>query len=144
MVMPKPDGEDAAATMQLALRDAQLTPADIHYINAHGTSTYANDICETRAIKRVFSGEYARVPVSSTKSMIGHALGAAPALEAAVSCLAIQHQVLPPTINYSDPDPECDLDYIPNHARQTRIDAVLSNAFGFGSANASLIFKKAR
>ncbi len=142
MVMPKPEGDDAAAAMRLALRDADLGPGDIQYINAHGTATYANDLCETKAIKQVFGEHSRRLPVSSTKSMIGHALGAAPALEAAVCCLALANQAVPPTINYAVPDPECDLDYVPNAARRLRLDAVLSNAFGFGGANASILFKR--
>ncbi len=142
MVMPRPDGEDAARTMRLALDDASLTPDGIDYINAHGTSTKSNDIAETKAIKAVFKSRARKIPVSSTKSMIGHSIGAAGAIEAVVSCLAIENQVIPPTINYEYPDPECDLDYVPNHPRKARIDTVLSNSFGFGNVNACLIFKK--
>jgi 3-oxoacyl-[acyl-carrier-protein] synthase II len=142
MALPEPDGEDAARAMRLALKDSGLRPEDVGYINSHGTSTRANDIAETKAIKKVF-GDYAyKVPVSSTKSMIGHAIGAAPAMEAVVCCLALEHQVIPPTINYQLPDPECDLDYVPNKAKNARFDAVLSNAFGFGSVSACLLFKK--
>jgi len=142
MVMPDPTGDDAAAAMRAALRDAGLAPENIHYINAHGTGTPANDVCETRAIRQVFGPHCRRLPVSSTKSMIGHALGAAPALEAAVCCLALSHQEIPPTINYEHPDPECDLDYVPNVSRRLKLDAVLSNAFGFGNANASIVLAR--
>ena len=144
MVMPQPDGEDAARTMRLAIRDAGVRPKDIDYINAHGTSTRANDLAETRAIKEVF-GDYAHeIPVSSTKSMTGHAIGAAGAIEAVAACLAIEKQVIPPTINYEFPDPECDLDYVPNAAREIKVKTVLSNSFGFGSVNACIIFRKCR
>jgi 3-oxoacyl-[acyl-carrier-protein] synthase II len=142
MALPQPEGEDASKAMSLALRDAALGPEDIGYINAHGTATVANDIAETKAIKRVFGDSARSVPISSTKSMIGHAIGAAGAIEAVVSCLAIEHQVIPPTVNLSHPDPECDLDYVPNEAREAQIDAVLSNSFGFGSVNACVVFRK--
>ncbi len=142
MVMPVADGEDAARTMVLALNDAGLDPEDIDYINAHGTSTRANDIAETRAIKKTFGDRACHIPVSSTKSMIGHTIGAAGAIEAVVSCLAIQHHTIPPTINYEEPDPQCDLDYVPNQAREKAIRRVLSNSFGFGSVNACLIFQQ--
>jgi 3-oxoacyl-[acyl-carrier-protein] synthase II len=142
IAMPEPTGEDAARTMMLALSEARVTPGEIDYINAHGTSTIANDVAETKAIKRVFGDFAYRIPVSSTKSMIGHSIGAAGAIEAAVSCLAIEHQTIPPTINLIHPDPECDLDYVPNQAREAKIDLVLSNSFGFGSVNACLLFKK--
>jgi 3-oxoacyl-[acyl-carrier-protein] synthase II len=141
MVMPVTDGEDAARSMALALKDADMDPEAVDYINAHGTSTRANDIAETRAIKKVFGDRAHRVPVSSTKSMIGHTIGAAGAFEAVVSCLALQRRVIPPTINYEEPDPECDLDYVPNEAREGKVGAVLSNSFGFGSVNASLVFR---
>jgi 3-oxoacyl-[acyl-carrier-protein] synthase II len=142
MVMPVPDGEDAARTMEAALQDAGLNIREIDYINAHGTSTRANDIAETRAIRRVFGNHASRVPVSSTKSMIGHTIGAAGAIEAVVSCMTLQEGIIPPTINYEHPDPECDLDYVPNQARKADVRTVLSNAFGFGSVNACLIFSR--
>lgn len=142
MVMPVADGEDAARTMTLALKDSALDLEEIDYINAHGTSTLANDIAETKAIKKVFGSRAHQVPVSSTKSMIGHTIGAAGAIEAVVSCLTIQNQMIPPTINYEEPDPECDLDYVPNKARKAKIRTVLSNGFGFGSVNACLIIRK--
>jgi 3-oxoacyl-[acyl-carrier-protein] synthase II len=141
MVMPMADGEDAARTMRLALKDAGLGPESVDYINAHGTSTRANDLAETQAIKKVFGDRAYQIPVSSTKSMIGHTIGAAGAFEAVVSCLSLQHQVIPPTINYEDPDPECDLDYVPNTAREGKLRTVLSNSFGFGSVNACLVFR---
>jgi len=142
IAMPEPTGEDAARTMMLTLSEAHVPPGEINYINAHGTATIANDMAETKAIKRVF-GDFAHgIPVSSTKSMIGHSIGAAGAMEAVVSCLAIEHQLIPPTINQTHPDPECDLDYVPNEARDAKINLVLSNSFGFGSVNACLLFKK--
>ncbi len=142
MVVPLPEGEDAAQTMRLALQDAAIDPATVSYINAHGTSTRANDIAETKAIKAVFGSSAYRIPVSSTKSMIGHTIGAAGAIEAVVCCLAIAHQKIPPTINYENVDPECDLDYVPQQARDVNIESAVSNAFGFGSVNASIVFQK--
>jgi len=142
IAMPEPAGEDAARTMMLALSEAHVSPREVDYINAHGTGTIANDWAETKAIKRVFGDFASRIPVSSTKSMIGHSIGAAGAIEGVVSCLAIAHQTIPPTINLTHPDPECDLDYVPNKAREAKIDLVLSNSFGFGSVNACLLFKK--
>ena len=142
IAMPEPTGEDAARTMMTALSEAFVQPADIDYINAHGTGTIANDVAETKAVKRVFGDLAYGVPVSSTKSMIGHSIGAAGAIEAVVSCLAIEHQLIPPTINQVHPDPACDLDYVPNEARDGKIGYVLSNSFGFGSVNACLLFKK--
>ena len=128
--------------MRAALADAGLPPEAIGYINAHGTSTDANDKNETAAIKAVF-GEHARkLAVSSTKSMTGHMLGAAGSVEAGICALAIDRGVLPPTINYTTPDPDCDLDYVPNVAREARVDAVLSNSFGFGGTNACLILTR--
>jgi 3-oxoacyl-[acyl-carrier-protein] synthase II len=125
-----------------ALRDAQLNPSDIHYLNAHATSTPLGDKAETVAIKHAF-GEYAyKLPVSSTKSMTGHLLGAAGVVEAIFSVLAIRDNVAPPTTNYHTPDPDCDLDYVPNTARKVNIDAALSNSFGFGGTNGSLIFRR--
>jgi 3-oxoacyl-[acyl-carrier-protein] synthase II len=139
MVMPKPDGKDAARAMQIALDDAQFAPEAIGYINAHGTSTQINDTVETIAIKRVFGEGAYRIPISSIKSMIGHSLGAAGAIEAVACCLTLKHQCILPTINYRHPDPECDLDYVPNESREAIIHSVLSNSFGFGGVNACLI-----
>jgi 3-oxoacyl-[acyl-carrier-protein] synthase II len=130
--------------MRNALRDAGLDPSQIDYINAHGTSTELGDRIETLAIKRCF-GEHARkVAVSSTKSMTGHLLGGAGGLEAGITVMAIRDQVAPPTVNYETPDPECDLDYVPNHARPMHIELALSNSFGFGGTNGALIFKRYR
>jgi len=142
IALPQPDGKDAARAMALALKEAGKEPGEIDYINAHGTATRANDIVETKAIKEVF-GEYAyNVPISSTKSMIGHGIGAAGAIEAVACCLALENQTIPPTINYKTPDPECDLDYVPNFARKAKLDLVLSNSFGFGSVNATILIKR--
>ncbi len=139
---PSPDGDGAIRCMRMALKDAGMSPGEVDYINAHGTSTDLNDASETIAIKQVF-GDYAyKVPISSTKSMIGHLLGAAGAVEAVFSVLSIRDQVCPPTVNYETPDPECDLDYVPNTARQHTIDIALSNSFGFGGTNAVLIFRR--
>jgi 3-oxoacyl-[acyl-carrier-protein] synthase II len=138
MTAPAPDGHGARRSMQLALDRAELAPGDIGYINAHGTSTEQGDIAETNAIKAVFGTS--TPPVSSTKSMTGHLLGGAGALEAAISILAMDRRLLPPTINLTEPDPQCDLDYVPNVARAAKVDAVLSNAFGFGGHNASVLF----
>jgi 3-oxoacyl-[acyl-carrier-protein] synthase II len=136
---PTEDGAGAAACMQLALRDADLQPQQIGYINAHGTSTPLNDATETRAIKRALGEHAYRVPVSSTKSMTGHLLGAAGALEAVLCIKAIETGIIPPTMNLQHRDPECDLDYVPNAARQAQVQVVLSNSFGFGGHNACLI-----
>jgi len=139
---PSEDGDGAYRVMRSALRDAKIEPHEIDYINAHGTSTDVGDRIETIALKRVF-GEYAKqVAISSTKSMTGHLLGGAGGLEAGISVLAIRDQIAPPTVNYECPDPECDLDYVPNHARPMKIDYALSNSFGFGGTNGCLIFKK--
>ena len=144
MTAPDPEGDGAARAMAGALADAGISPGDVGYINAHGTSTPYNDKFETLAIKRVF-GEHARkVAVSSTKSMTGHLLGAAGGIEAIASVLALHHGILPPTINYETPDPDCDLDYIPNQARKQDVELALSNAFGFGGTNATLVFRKYR
>jgi 3-oxoacyl-[acyl-carrier-protein] synthase II len=141
---PPEDGEGAYRVMRNALRDAGLEPTQIDYINAHGTSTELGDRIESMAIKRCF-GEHARkVAVSSTKSMTGHLLGGAGGLEAGITVMAIRDQVAPPTINYETPDPECDLDYVPNHARPMHIELALSNSFGFGGTNGALIFKRYR
>ncbi|MED4997116.1 beta-ketoacyl-[acyl-carrier-protein] synthase II, partial [Geobacillus stearothermophilus] len=128
--------------MRQALQDAGLKPEDIDYINAHGTSTEYNDKYETEAIKEVFGDHAYKLAVSSTKSMTGHLLGATGAVEAIFSVLAIRDGIIPPTINYETPDPECDLDYVPNEARKQDVRVVLSNSFGFGGHNATLIFKK--
>jgi 3-oxoacyl-[acyl-carrier-protein] synthase II len=142
MTQPRENGEGAARCMRNALRDAGLSPEAISYINAHGTSTPAGDIAETRAVKAMF-GDYAyQVPVSSTKSMTGHMLGAAGGIEAVFSVLALRDQVVPPTINLDNPDPECDLDYVPHTARELALEYVMSNSFGFGGTNATLIFRK--
>jgi 3-oxoacyl-[acyl-carrier-protein] synthase II len=139
---PPEDGDGARRCMAAALRDAGMNPADIHYINAHGTSTPLGDIAETRAIKQVFGEHTRRLAVSSTKSTTGHLLGAAGGVEAVFSVLAIRDRIAPPTINLENADPECDLDYVPNEARQLTIDAVVSNSFGFGGTNGSLIFRR--
>jgi 3-oxoacyl-[acyl-carrier-protein] synthase II len=139
---PAPGGEGAARSMQLAMADAGLTPADIDYVNAHGTSTPLNDKNETQAIKTAFGAERARkVMVSSTKSMTGHLLGAAGGLETVICALAIKNGIVPPTINYEHPDPDCDLDYVPNAARQTAVRAALNNSLGFGGHNSTLLLK---
>ena len=141
---PAPNGEGAQKCIQRALSDAKIAPGDVGYINAHGTSTAANDKNETAAIKAVF-GDHARsLAVSSTKSMTGHALGAAGGIETAVGALAIARKVLPPTINYQTPDPDCDLDYVPNEPREIAVDAVVSNSFGFGGTNAALVLARYR
>jgi 3-oxoacyl-[acyl-carrier-protein] synthase II len=139
---PAENGAGAAISMQLALENAGLKPADISYINAHGTSTYLNDKSETAAIKTVFGEQAYKTPVSSTKSMTGHLLGASGALEGIISALAIINNVLPPTINYETPDPVCDLDYVPNQPRKTTVNSVMSNSFGFGGHNATLILSR--
>ena len=139
---PDPDGTGAAGAMRMALEDADLSPKDISYINAHGTSTQLNDRIETKAIKAVFGEAAKRIPVSSTKSVTGHLLGAAGAIEFLACCMALQDQVIPPTINYKTPDPECDLDYVPNQARKAKLSVVLSNSLGFGGHNVSLIIRK--
>jgi 3-oxoacyl-[acyl-carrier-protein] synthase II len=139
---PAEDGDGMSRVMARALRDAGLQPTDIGYINAHGTSTQIGDKTETIAIKKVFGEHAYKLAVSSTKSMTGHLLGAAGGLESAIAALAVERGVLPPTINYENPDPECDLDYVPNQARQVAVRHVLSNSFGFGGTNASLIFSR--
>jgi 3-oxoacyl-[acyl-carrier-protein] synthase II len=139
---PAPDGEGAARCMAMALKDAGIHPEEIDYINAHGTSTDYNDLYETIAIKTVFKEHAKRVPVSSTKSMTGHLLGGAGGVEAIFTILTLYHGVIPPTINYETPDPQCDLDYVPNTARKANVRVALSNSFGFGGTNAVLIFRK--
>jgi 3-oxoacyl-[acyl-carrier-protein] synthase II len=139
---PSEDGDGAFRVMRNAMRDAGINPEQVNYINAHGTSTEVGDKLETLAIKRAFGDHARRLAVSSTKSMTGHLLGGAGGLEAGITVLAIRDQVAPPTINYEEPDPECDLDYVPNQARPMRIDYALSNSFGFGGTNGSLIFKR--
>lgn len=144
ITQPDENGEGAARAMRKALAQAGLAPDDIDYLNAHGTSTLMNDKLETVAIKKVF-GEYAySLPVSSTKSMTGHLLGAAGAVEAAASVLALLNGIIPPTANYENPDPDCDLDYVPNAARSASLEAVMTNSLGFGGHNASLVFRRYR
>ena len=139
---PSEDGDGGVRVMREAIGDAEVSPEQVDYINAHGTSTPFNDRLETLAIKRLF-GEHARkVAISSTKSMTGHLLGAAGGLEAGITALAVKHQMIPPTINYETPDPECDLDYVPNAKRAAKIDYALSNSFGFGGTNGALLFKR--
>jgi 3-oxoacyl-[acyl-carrier-protein] synthase II len=140
--MTLPALDDAVRSMRLCLQDAKTAPEDVDYVNAHGTSTPAGDVNETNALKEVFGDHVKRLPVSSTKSMTGHLLGAAGGIESVVTVLALTHGVLPPTINYETADPECDLDYVPNTARQAQVRYALTNSFGFGGTNASLLFKR--
>jgi 3-oxoacyl-[acyl-carrier-protein] synthase II len=142
MTSPSENGRGAAACMHNALLSAGMRPDEINYINAHGTSTQAGDVAETQAIKTVFGAKAHAIPVSSTKSMFGHLLGAAGAAEAIVCVLSITENVITPTINLDEADPECDLDYVPWHSRDAQLDAVLNNSFGFGGTNGSLIFKR--
>jgi 3-oxoacyl-[acyl-carrier-protein] synthase II len=139
---PAENGDGAYRVMRATIRDAHLEPEQIGYVNAHGTSTPLGDAIETRAMKRVFGDHVKKIAVSSTKSMTGHLLGGAGGLEAGISVLALRDQMLPPTINQESPDPECDLDYVPNHARKADFDHALSNSFGFGGTNAALLFKR--
>jgi len=141
---PEPEGTGAAASMTCALRDAGLGPADVAYINAHGTSTPLNDAMETRAIKRALGDHARRVAISSTKSMIGHLLGASGGVELVQTALTVERGIIPPTINYEFPDPDCDLDYVPNTAREARVPVAMCNSFGFGGHNASIIIGKLR
>jgi len=141
---PSTDGSGAMRVMKKALDDAGIAPADVNYVNAHGTSTPYNDRTESLAIRKVFGEHASKLAVSSTKSMTGHLLGGAGGLEAGISVLALHHQMLPPTINYETPDPECDLDYVPNKARSADVRYVLSNSFGFGGTNAALVFRRYR
>jgi 3-oxoacyl-[acyl-carrier-protein] synthase II len=142
MTAPAPEGEGAARCMRLSLKDAGIAPGEVDYINAHGTSTEYNDANETQAIKKVFGEHAFKLAVSSTKSMTGHLLGAGGAVEGVFSVLALRHGIIPPTINYENPDPDCDLDYVPNQARRADIRVVLSNSFGFGGTNACVIFRR--
>ena len=141
MTQPAENGDGAYRVMLASLKDAEIAPAEVGYVNAHGTSTQIGDAIETVAIKRTFGDQAKQIPVSSTKSMTGHVLGGAGGLEAGISVLALRDQILPPTINYKNPDPACDLDYVPNEARKANIRYALSNSFGFGGTNASLVFK---
>jgi 3-oxoacyl-[acyl-carrier-protein] synthase II len=142
MSAPAPEGEGAARSMKMALGHAKLNPEQIDYINAHGTSTPVGDKCETQAIKKVFGEHAKKMAISSTKSMTGHLLGAAGAVETAVCALAIRDGIVPPTINYENPDPDCDLDYVPNKARQMKVDVCLNNSLGFGGHNATIIVRR--
>jgi 3-oxoacyl-[acyl-carrier-protein] synthase II len=142
ITQPAEGGDGGYRVTLAALKDANIQPAEVGYVNAHGTSTPIGDALETTALKRVFGENAKKVPVSSTKSMTGHALGGAGGLEASVSVLALRDQILPPTINYENPDPACDLDYVPNHARKAEVRYAVSNSFGFGGTNASLVFKR--
>jgi 3-oxoacyl-[acyl-carrier-protein] synthase II len=142
LTAPAPEGEGAARCMKMALKNGGIAPEEVDYINAHGTSTPFNDYFETLAIKSALGDHARKVMISSTKSMTGHALGAAGGIEAAFSLLAMDRGAVPPTINYQEPDPDCDLDYVPNEARQAVVKVAMSNSFGFGGTNATLIFKK--
>jgi 3-oxoacyl-[acyl-carrier-protein] synthase II len=141
---PEPTGRGAALAISAALKEARLDPADIDYINAHGTSTRLNDIMETNAVKRVFGDRSRSIPISSQKSMVGHLIGASGALEAAATAISLKSGVIPPTINQATPDPGCDLDYVPNTAREIRVKTAVSNSFGFGGQNASLVLSQLR
>jgi 3-oxoacyl-[acyl-carrier-protein] synthase II len=142
VVLPDETGASQARAMRAALREAGLPPDDVDYVNAHGTATPAGDIAETRALRLVFGPRAAELPTSSTKSMTGHLLGAAGALEAAFCVRAITAGVVPPTINLTDPDPDCDLDYVPNTARPLAVAAAMSNSFAFGGNDVSLVFRR--
>jgi 3-oxoacyl-[acyl-carrier-protein] synthase II len=143
MTAPRPDGSQAARAMRNALKDAHVEPHEIQYVNAHGSSTPLNDTTETRAIKSEFGDHSAKLQVSSTKAYYGHALGASGAMEAAICAMALDREWLPPTLNLEDPDDGCDLDYIPGVGRDSRVDYILSNSFGFGGINAALVLKRA-
>jgi 3-oxoacyl-[acyl-carrier-protein] synthase II len=142
LTAPAPGGEGAARCMKMALSTAGVAPEEVDYINAHGTSTHFNDLYETMAIKTVFGDHARKVMISSTKSMTGHCLGAAGGIEAVFSLLAMERGEVPPTINYDEADPDCDLDYVPNQGRQAKVNVAISNSFGFGGTNATLLFKK--
>ena len=144
MVMPDPTGDDAARVMKLAIQDANISGEDVDYINAHGTSTRLNDKIETQAIKSVFGKHAYKIPISSTKSMIGHLIGAVGAVEGIICALVIENSLIPPTINYENKDPDCDLDYVPNEARKAKVDIALSNSFGFGSCNACIVLRRCK
>jgi 3-oxoacyl-[acyl-carrier-protein] synthase II len=144
ITQPSEDGDGAYRVMHNALQDAGIRPEQVDYINAHGTSTPYNDKFETMAIKRAFGEHAYKMAISSTKSMTGHLLGAAGGLEGGISALALYHQLIPPTINYETPDPDCDLDYVPNISRKTELEYALSNSFGFGGTNAALLLKRYR
>ena len=144
VTQPAEGGAGAVSAMQLAIKDAKARPENVHYINAHGTSTPFNDKNETSAIKTVFKEHAQNLKISSTKSMTGHLLGASGGIEAIAALKALQEQIIPPTINYNTPDPECDLDYVPNTAQEHKIDFVLSNTFGFGGHNAVVAMRKWR
>jgi 3-oxoacyl-[acyl-carrier-protein] synthase II len=142
LTQPAPDGLSASNAVKMALEDANVRPGEVDYINAHGTATLLNDRAETNIIKRVFGQHARRIPISASKSMIGHLIGAAGSIEAVITVLAMQHGIIPPTINLTHPDPECDLDYTPNRARKASIKTAVSNSFGFGGHNSVLVFKK--
>ena len=142
MTAPDPDGKGALRAMEEALRDSGVRPEEVHYINAHGTATLANDLAETKAIKNLFGERARKIPVSAIKSMIGHCLGAAGAVEAVATILSVREGRIPPTINYQTPDPECDLDYVPNQSRAAVVEVALSNSFAFGGNNTALVFGK--
>lgn len=142
MAAPAPEGEGAVRCMRMALNDAGVRPEEMDYINAHGTSTDLNDKYETQAIKTVFGDHAWKLPVSSTKSMTGHLLGAAGGIEAAYTALTLERQIIPPTINYENPDPDCDLDYVPNTPRKATVNVAMSNSFGFGGTNGTLVFRR--
>jgi 3-oxoacyl-[acyl-carrier-protein] synthase II len=142
MAAPPEDGDGAVRCMRMALADAGMNPGEIDYINAHGTSTPLNDVVETRAIKRVFGDHARKLAISSTKSMTGHMLGGAGGIESVFTALTLKHGLIPPTINLHNPDPECDLDYVPHTAREIKIRAAMSNSFGFGGTNAVLVMKR--
>jgi 3-oxoacyl-[acyl-carrier-protein] synthase II len=142
ITQPCPGGEGALRAMRMALKHAGVAPDELDYINAHGTSTYAGDIAETEAIKNLFGERAYKLPVSSSKSQLGHMIGAAGSIEAIVTILGIQNNLLPPTINYTNPDTACDLDYVPNVARPGHVDVAISNSFGFGGHNVSLVFRR--
>jgi 3-oxoacyl-[acyl-carrier-protein] synthase II len=142
LTRPSPDGEGAARAIRLALERAGISPDDIDYIKAHGTATALNDVTETNVIKRIFGERAMRIPISAVKSMIGHLLGASGSIEAVIAVLAMQHGIAPPTVNLTHPDPECDLDYVPNVARKVSIRTAMANSFGFGGHNSVLIFRK--
>jgi 3-oxoacyl-(acyl-carrier-protein) synthase len=141
ITQPSENGDGAIRVMKNALKDAGVEPHEVGYINAHGTSTHYNDKLETLAIKKVFGDSAGSIPVSSTKSMMGHLLGAAGGVEAGIIALALRNQIVPPTVNYETPDPDCDLDYVPRTARRVQMRYALSNSFGFGGTNAALLMK---